>query len=87
MASDEDGRVHGGPNLEELRLAGIQPTSLLDFSVNVNPYGPTSFMRGAIRDAVIERYPYSDGGRGPRGARPYLGRRAGGRRGTRRGRG
>ena len=57
MAFDEDRRVHGGAVLEELRAAGIEPTSLLDFSVNVNPYGPTTFMREAIRNAAIERYP------------------------------
>ena len=57
MASDEVRRVHGGPDLEELRFLGIAPDTLLDFSVNVNPYGPTKFMRDAIRNAAIERYP------------------------------
>jgi histidinol-phosphate/aromatic aminotransferase/cobyric acid decarboxylase-like protein len=57
MASEAGGRVHGGPDLDELRAAGIAPDALLDFSVNVNPYGPTPFMREAIRNAAIERYP------------------------------
>jgi histidinol-phosphate aminotransferase len=56
MASDE-ARVHGGPDLDELRAAGISPDSLVDFSVNVNPYGPTPRMRDAIRAAAIDRYP------------------------------
>jgi histidinol-phosphate aminotransferase len=55
--ADERRRVHGGPDLDELRAAGIAPESLLDFSVNVNPYGPTPRMREAIRDAAIDRYP------------------------------
>jgi len=49
--------VHGALDLEELREAGIAPEAVLDFSVNVNPYGPTAFMREAIRNAAIERYP------------------------------
>src|SRR5882672_1432644 len=57
MASEAGGRVHGGPDRDELRAAGIAPDALLDFSVNVNPYGPTPFMREAIRNAAIERYP------------------------------
>jgi len=56
-AAERRGQAHGGLDLEELRRAGIAPQSVLDFSVNVNPYGPTSFMRDAIRNAPIERYP------------------------------
>jgi histidinol-phosphate aminotransferase len=55
--ADPHVRVHGGPDLDELRAAGIAPESILDFSVNVNPYGPTPLMREAIRSAAIERYP------------------------------
>lgn len=57
MASELGGRVHGGLDLDELRARGIAPDALHDFSVNVNPYGPTPFMREAIRNAAIERYP------------------------------
>jgi histidinol-phosphate/aromatic aminotransferase/cobyric acid decarboxylase-like protein len=35
----------------------VAPAALLDLSVNVNPYGPTTFMREAIRGAAIDRYP------------------------------
>lgn len=50
-------RVHGGPDLRELREAGLAPEALLDLSVNVNPHGPTPLMRDAVRNAAIERYP------------------------------
>jgi histidinol-phosphate/aromatic aminotransferase/cobyric acid decarboxylase-like protein len=55
--ADAEARVHGGPDLDELRALGLEPERILDFSVNVNPYGPTPFMREAIRAAAIERYP------------------------------
>jgi histidinol-phosphate aminotransferase len=57
VPSEPRGRVHGGLDLEELRAKGIPGETLLDFSVNVNPYGPTPAMREAIRNAAIERYP------------------------------
>lgn len=57
MTSRTTGRVHGGPDLDELRVRGIAPEALVDFSVNVNPYGPTPFMREALRNAAIDRYP------------------------------
>lgn len=57
MASEPGRRVHGGPDLDELHAAGVTSAALLDFSVNVNPYGPTAFMREAIRNAAIDRYP------------------------------
>src|SRR5512142_3073390 len=50
-------RVHGGPRLDELRAAGVDPASLLDLSVNVNPYGPSPEMMAAIRSAPVDRYP------------------------------
>jgi histidinol-phosphate/aromatic aminotransferase/cobyric acid decarboxylase-like protein len=57
MESDGGERTHGGTDLSELRSLGLAPDEILDFSVNVNPYGPTTFMRDAIRNAAIERYP------------------------------
>jgi histidinol-phosphate/aromatic aminotransferase/cobyric acid decarboxylase-like protein len=51
------GRVHGGPQDEELRALGIQPAQLLDFSVSTNPYGPCPGVLEAIRAAPIDRYP------------------------------
>lgn len=57
MAPDSGGREHGGLDPGELRRLGIAPTEVLDFSVNVNPYGPTAAMRAAIAGAAIDRYP------------------------------
>lgn len=50
-------RVHGGPQDAELRALGIDPATLVDFSVNTNPYGPCPAIVDAIRAAPIERYP------------------------------
>jgi histidinol-phosphate aminotransferase len=50
-------RVHGGPQDDELRALGIAAASLVDFSVNTNPYGPSRTMVDAIRCAAIDRYP------------------------------
>lgn len=50
-------REHGGLHDRELRALGIDPSEIIDFSVNVNPYGPSSAMVRAIRDAPIARYP------------------------------
>jgi histidinol-phosphate/aromatic aminotransferase/cobyric acid decarboxylase-like protein len=52
-------RIHGGPIAEELARLAIARDALLDFSVNVNPYGPAPEMREAIRAARVEVYPDS----------------------------
>ena len=48
---------HGGLVCDELRALGIHEDDVLDFSVNVNPYGPCPEIRRAALDARIERYP------------------------------
>lgn len=50
-------REHGGARDGELRALGIDPSEIVDFSVNVNPYGPSAAVVRAIREAPIERYP------------------------------
>lgn len=50
-------RVHGGACAQELRDAGADPATALDFSVNVNPYGPSPAVLAAIRAAPVDRYP------------------------------
>ena len=50
-------QAHGGLDAVELARLGIDPASVLDFSVNVNPYGPCPAVRRAILDAAIDRYP------------------------------
>lgn len=52
-------RAHGGPVAAELSALGIVAGDVLDFSVNVNPYGPAPAMRAAIAGAPIDRYPDS----------------------------
>jgi len=54
------GRVHGGPRLAELRALGVDPARLVDYSVNVNPYGPCPAVLEAIRRAPVDRYPDPD---------------------------
>jgi histidinol-phosphate/aromatic aminotransferase/cobyric acid decarboxylase-like protein len=56
MAADAP-RAHGGPIAAELRALGVGADEVLDFSVNVNPYGPAPAMLDAIRAARVELYP------------------------------
>lgn len=67
---EKPARVHGGPQDEELRALQIDPETLLDFSVNTNPYGPCAAMIEAIRATRIDRYPDPTG----RAARDVLAR-------------
>ena len=50
-------REHGGPVAAELQSLGLAPGEVLDFSVNVNVYGPAPAMIEAIRAARVDRYP------------------------------
>lgn len=52
--------VHGAPDVAELERLGLQPESVLDFSVNVNPYGPSPRVRQALAGVPLERYPDRD---------------------------
>lgn len=56
-------RVHGGPQDEELRALAIDPATLIDFSVNTNPYGPCPAMIEAVRSTRIDVYPDPTGRR------------------------
>ncbi|MBS0206371.1 MAG: hypothetical protein JSS49_26070 [Planctomycetes bacterium] len=40
--------VHGAVNHRELAALEIDPTSVLDFSAGVNPFGPSPRVTGAI---------------------------------------
>jgi histidinol-phosphate aminotransferase len=57
MSSDALARAHGGMVDDELRALRIDPDSILDLSVNVNPYGPSPAVLEAIRRADVSRYP------------------------------
>ncbi len=50
-------RIHGGLMEEELNALGINPSEVVDFSVNTNPYGPCPAVVEAVRNAPVERYP------------------------------
>jgi histidinol-phosphate/aromatic aminotransferase/cobyric acid decarboxylase-like protein len=50
-------REHGGLLSDELARLGLRPADVLDFSVNVNPYGPAPAVLAAAREAPIDRYP------------------------------
>ena len=52
--------AHGALNYAELRRLEIDPESVLDFSSNVNPYGPSPRVREALAKAAIDRYPDRD---------------------------
>lgn len=49
--------VHGGADAAELSRFGLRPEQVLDFSANVNPFGPAPAVRAAVCDAAFDRYP------------------------------
>lgn len=63
MSESPGGRPkHGGNRRETARRYGYQLQDLLDFSANVNPYGPPPAVYEAINEALpeIDRYPDND---------------------------
>ena len=50
--------VHGGVDYAELHALGIRPERLLDFSSNINPFGPPPGVRRAL--AALDPAPYPD---------------------------
>jgi threonine-phosphate decarboxylase len=52
--------VHGSLDIGELRNLGLSPGDVLDFSANVNPYGPSPSVRAALAEVPLERYPDRD---------------------------
>ncbi len=57
MSFRSEERVHGGVRPEEMRALGVDPTQVLDLSVNLNPYGPPERVLAAIQRADLTRYP------------------------------
>ncbi len=51
---------HGGINFTEVESTGISPESILDFSVNCNPFGPPPGIYEAMNSTSIEVYPDSE---------------------------
>lgn len=49
--------VHGALDFAELERFGLSAESVLDFSVNSNPFGPSPMVRAAIAATPLDRYP------------------------------
>ncbi len=49
--------VHGGLDHTELRRLGLHPAEVVDFSSNINAYGPSPSVRDAIARTPLDRYP------------------------------
>jgi len=52
--------VHGGINPGELRLLGLEPKHVLDFSANINPLGVSPYVKKAVSDIEMDHYPDPD---------------------------
>jgi len=61
MAFEAERAVHGGLDPEEARAAGVEPDSVLDLSVNLNPHGPCTPVVEAVQRALLAHYPDSSG--------------------------
>lgn len=51
---------HGGIDYLELEKLEISPESVIDFSVNSNPFGPPPAVTKALAEVAIDRYPDSE---------------------------
>jgi histidinol-phosphate aminotransferase len=49
--------VHGALDFAELAHLGFSPEEVCDFSVNINPYGPSPLVAQALARIPVERYP------------------------------
>src|SRR5579875_1942810 len=49
--------VHGAPDHAELCRLGVHPAELLDFSSNINAYGPSPAVLAAVVRTPLDRYP------------------------------
>jgi len=57
MNNKAERAVHGALDFGELARLNLNPDEILDFSVNANPYGPSSHVYAAIANAILDRYP------------------------------
>ncbi len=48
---------HGSIDYREMRRYGIDPEQVIDFSANINPFGPSPRVRQAVCKCVLDRYP------------------------------
>lgn len=57
-AAEESGEAfHGSVDYSEMMRRGIDPERVIDFSTNVNPFGPSPRVREAVNSAILDRYP------------------------------
>ncbi|MCX6065542.1 MAG: histidinol-phosphate transaminase [Chloroflexi bacterium] len=49
--------THGALDFAELERLGLSAESVLDFSVNSNPFGPSPAVRAAVAATPLDRYP------------------------------
>jgi len=49
--------IHGALDFSELDQLGLAPETVLDFSMNGNPYGPSPQVREALAHVPYDRYP------------------------------
>lgn len=66
MSGEAHARVHGGVDADEIEALGLDPAAIVDFSTNVNPFGPHPAVAAAIREAPIDRYPDAEARRARR---------------------
>ena len=52
--------IHGSIDYRETDTLGISPDTVIDFSINCNPYGPPPDIEKSIGEIHIERYPDTD---------------------------
>jgi histidinol-phosphate aminotransferase len=52
--------IHGSIDYREINSLGISPDTIIDFSVNCNPYGPPPEIEQCIGKIHVERYPDTD---------------------------
>jgi histidinol-phosphate aminotransferase len=55
--------AHGGIDYGELEALGISPEEVVDFSANLNPFGPPPGIKKAMKKANIAAYPDSRAGK------------------------
>ena len=52
--------VHGGLDFGELERLGLSSEKVIDFSANINPFGPAPSVRAALVHIPLDRYPDRD---------------------------
>jgi len=53
---------HGGIDAAELKSLGVDPSTVLDFSVSTNPFMPPPGIKEMMASLPVERYPDSSSG-------------------------